>query len=368
MRSVALIALVVIVLQITACSSVSQEQRAQTPPPTSAPAAAGWYELHFTTPRYPDVPAAHQGGLDARLVQLMDQATKTLDVADYDFDLADVADSMARAKERGVTVRMVTDSDTLNDTRNKSIQAAFDKLKKAGIPIVDDQRQEIMHNKFTVVDGEWVQTGSWNYTDGDTYRLNNNMAILHSRELARNYTTEFEKMFVKRQFGPKKDKGVPSPSLRLEGVKVENYFAPEDDVAQRIIATLRQASSSIHFMAFSFTHDGIGQVVSDKARAGVQVSGVFETTGSNTPYSEYTRMKQEGLDVYQDGNPYSMHHKVFVVDGKVTIFGSFNFSENADRGNDENLLIVEDAAFAKPFEEEFERVLAQAKNPPERRR
>ena len=77
--------------------------------------SGAWYELHFTAPLYPDNPANHTGGLDVHLVALMDKATKTMDVADYDFDLADVADAMARAKKRGVIVRMVTDTDTLTN-------------------------------------------------------------------------------------------------------------------------------------------------------------------------------------------------------------------------------------------------------------
>ena len=44
-----------------------------------------------------------------------------------------------------------------------------------------------------------------------------------------------------------------------------------------------------------------------------------------------------------------MHHKVFVVDDRYTVFGSFNFSDNADRSNDENLLIVDDPGFAQAF-------------------
>jgi phosphatidylserine/phosphatidylglycerophosphate/cardiolipin synthase-like enzyme len=60
---------------------------------------------------------------------------------------------------------------------------------------VGDNRQPIMHNKFTVVDQAVVQTGSWNYTDGDTYHLNNNMIVISSKELAANYTAEFNKMF-----------------------------------------------------------------------------------------------------------------------------------------------------------------------------
>ncbi len=192
-----------------------------------------------------------------------------------------------------------------------------------------------------------VWTGSWNFTDGDTYRLNNNAIKIMSPELAQNYTAEFEKMFVDRKFGPNKPAGVPHPVLTIGGVNVENYFAPEDEVADKIIARLSQAKQSIHFLAFSFTHDGIGQSVIDRAKAGVEVSGIFERTGSETEFSEMGRLKSAGLDVMQDGNPYPLHHKVFIIDGRTVIFGSFNFSENADSSNDENLLIVDDPALAQ---------------------
>ena len=61
-----------------------------------------------------------------------------------------------------------------------------------------------------------------------------------------------------------------------------------------------------------------------------------------------------------------MHHKVFVVDGRTTVLGSFNFSEGADRDNDENALIVEDPTFASLFEAEFQRMLGAAKAAPPR--
>jgi hypothetical protein len=72
----------------------------------------GWYRLYFTAPKYPDNPANHRGGLDEKLVALIDTATTSVDVAAYDFDLANVADAMVRARGRGATVRMVTDTDT----------------------------------------------------------------------------------------------------------------------------------------------------------------------------------------------------------------------------------------------------------------
>ncbi len=169
-------------------------------------------------------------------------------------------------------------------------------------------------------------------------------------------------MFNQRKFGPGKAKQATDTSLTIAGTPVTTCFAPKGNCADLIIATInREAKQSIEFMAFSFTHDGIGKAIIDKHQAGASVVGVFETTGSQTQYSEYGRMKQAGLEVYTDGNPYVMHHKVIILDGRTVIAGSFNFSANADDDNDENLLIVEDRDLASAFRTEFARVLEQAK-------
>ncbi|HWP29887.1 MAG TPA: phospholipase D-like domain-containing protein [Chloroflexota bacterium] len=341
---------------------------AEEPSAAAGPAAGDWYAIYFTEPKYPDRPETRHGGIDERFVVFIDGAQRSLDIAVYEFDLDNVAEALVRAQHRGVAVRMVMDSDTLENTRDEATRQAVAKLRGAGIPIVGDGRQAIMHHKFAVRDGEEVWTGSWNFTSGDTYRLNNNAVRLRSRELAENFTAEFRKLFEARQFGPQKPKGVPHPSIAIGSARIETYFAPQDGVAGRVAARVREAQQSLHFLAFSFTHDGIAQAVLERAQAGVAVSGVFERTGSETRFSEFGKFKQAGLDVYQDGNPYAMHHKVFIIDGRTVLFGSFNFSDSADRDNDENLLIVDDPGFAQAFEQEFERVLALAKNPPQRER
>ncbi len=349
---------------------VAQPSQPSTPAPNpedqATPAASqqpeDWYDIYFTTPRYPDKPEYHHGGLDTQLVAFINSAQETVDIAAYDFDLENVASALSKAVARGVRVRMVTDTDTLTND-NPQIQKAFDILKQAKIPIVDDQRGPIMHDKFVVVDTQAIWTGSWNFTDGDTYHLNNNAIKIASRELAQNYTAEFEKMFVQRSFGPRKPAGGTTPLVKLHGVQIENYFAPEDGVEAKITDRLAQAKQSIHFMAFSFTSDAIGAAMRARAKAGVSVAGVFETTGSGTQYSEYGKMRKAKLDVLQDGNPYVMHHKVIIIDGRTVIFGSFNFSNNADKDNDENLLIIDSPTLAGLFEAEFQRVREVALNP-----
>jgi phosphatidylserine/phosphatidylglycerophosphate/cardiolipin synthase-like enzyme len=149
--------------------------------------------------------------------------------------------------------------------------------------------------------------------------------------------------------------------LEIGGARVQTYFSPDGGVGNTVAGLVSGAQSRVHFLAFSLTHDGIGQALAERRRAGIEIQGVFETTGSNTEFSELARLRGAGAQVRQDGNRYSMHHKVMVLDDQRTIFGSFNFSRNADEENDENLLVVDDPRFAALFDAEFKRVWDEAR-------
>ncbi len=320
-------------------------------PPAKVPGA--WYQVYFTTPRYPDQESDHQGGIDGHLVQLIDGAQRSVDVAAYELNLDTVAAAMLRAKGRGAAVRLAIDTDNLEEE-------AVQRLKQGGIPVVDDRRGAIMHDKFVVVDGRYLWTGSWNLTVNCTYRNNNNAILIDSPALARNYQAEFAEMFERHQFGPGSPSSTPSPQVTVDGTLIESYFAPEDHVAERIAAVVGHAQKSIRFMAFSFTDARIGQLLVERARAGVAVSGVVEKRGSEDKSAQYGPLRQAGVDVLQDGNPYVMHHKVIVVDESIVITGSFNFTGSADRDNDENVLIIHSPDVARLYLEEFQRVRQQA--------
>jgi phosphatidylserine/phosphatidylglycerophosphate/cardiolipin synthase-like enzyme len=339
----------------------SSSSLASEPPPGAE--ATGTFKIYFTVPKYPDNPANHHGSVDDKLTAFINTAKLSVDMAIYQLDLANVTQALIDAKKRGATVRVVTDIDSLNDPKENP---AFLKLQSEKIPVVGGNPNGIMHDKFVVVDKQAVWTGSWNFTDNDTYRYNNNGGMIQSPALAQNYTATFEKMFVDKKFGAQRKPGGTTSKLTINGINIENYFAPEDKVADKVVARLKTATKSIDFMAFSFTDDAMGEAIITRAKAGVLVRGVFENTGSETQFSEYGKMKNAKLDVWQDGNPYLMHHKVFIIDGKTVIFGSFNFSASANEDNDENLLIVDDPTLAGQFTAEFGRVYEQAKNPPKK--
>jgi phosphatidylserine/phosphatidylglycerophosphate/cardiolipin synthase-like enzyme len=335
----------VLAVAASACEGTADTARlALTQPPLSP--AATWYRLYFTGP----TPDRLEGGIPEAIAASLDAARNTIDVAIYQLDLPVIANALIRAKARGVRVRLVTDTD--------SMETPFiQDLRKAKIPVVDDRREALMHNKFVVIDQATVWTGSMNFTENDAYRNNNNYLEISSSQLAENYTQEFEEMFVRREFGAASAADTPHPLVRVNGIWIENYFAPEDGAAAHILEALKSAKTNIYFMAFSFTRADFAEALIEKARAGVAVQGVFERrqiqAGGDNVWNALT---EAGLDVRQDGNRYNLHSKVFLVDQQMVVTGSYNFTQSAEKQNDENVLIIHDADMARAYRAEWQKV------------
>lgn len=323
-------------------------------PPQPA-SAADWYELYFTNPACPPE-AERTGGLDEIIAADILTAQTQVDVAVYDLDAAPIVDALIDLEKRGIPVRVVTDTD------NASL-SSINRLRRNGISVVEDKRSGLMHDKFVVIDGRILYTGSLNLTTNGIYCNNNNLVRIESSRLAENYSAEMDEMYVQRLFGPDSPNATPREQLTIGGVQIENYFGAEKEISPIIARAAARAQSEILFMAFSFTDDQIGEAMLGRADAGVALRGVFETVGVDSGFSYFPKMdttRAPNVQVRLDGNPRVMHHKVIIIDRQTVIFGSFNFSDSANRRNDENILIVHDPAFANYFVEEFETVWQEA--------
>lgn len=323
-----------------------------TPIPTEVPPGGGWYAVYFTDPMDPST-STLRGGPDSNLVKDIDEAQYSVDIAIYRLDLWSVRDALIRAHRRGVTVRMVIESDHILEAEIKDLEAA-------GIPVVGDRREPLMHHKFVVIDGLVVWTGSMNFTVSGAYRSNNNLICIRSSRVAQNYTREFEEMFIEGRFGALSKPNTPSPKVTADGVLIETYFSPDDGVATRLVDVLRDATSSIDFLVYTFTSDILAEVMIARAQTGVVVRGVMERGQASNPGSEYERLRNAGLDVRLDNNPGNMHHKVIIVDGILVITGSYNFSHTAEESNDENVLILYDVDVGTKYLQEFEDIFEAA--------
>ena len=316
--------------------------------------SGSWFELYFTDPTN-SLSSQKTGGVDQPLAAAIDSAKLSVDVAIYSLSLNSIRDALLRAQDRGVQIRMVMESENLDRSDPQ-------RLIEAGIPILGDRREGLMHNKFTIIDGSEVWVGGMNYTDSGTYEDNNVIMRIRSTKIAENYTKEFEEMYVDDKFGDNILAETPNPRVTLDGTPVDTYFSPDDGVQAILLDILGGAQESIYFMAFSFTSDELGEVICERAEAGVTVAGVMdEDQVKSNQGTEYDAFRQAGLDVYIDGNPGQMHHKIMVVDESIVIVGSYNFTNSAETRNDENLLVVYDEKLAAQFLKEFERIYGQAK-------
>lgn len=338
-------------------------------------ASGEWYNLYFTRPLNTSDRSRHTGSqVEAAVIQSIDAAQTSIDGAFYELNLESVAEALVRARQRGVTVRLVVDDEAtvLEETLHPE-DSALDILEDAGFTLYCedegatpssydmrcDDRSALMHHKFMIIDGAEVWMGSMNMTHNGVYNNNNNFIKLRSVRLAQNYQYMFNLMFDEGNFNLRgaDSYDVPNRNLRVSGIPIETYFSPDDGdiLEQRIVEVIQGADETVYVMVFNMFLDDIGDALRERAQNGVQVRGVFENTGSIAG----EQMAKVGcIDpnwVRQDGNPDVLHHKVIIVDNRIVITGSFNFSVNARDNNSENVLIIESPELAQQYIAEFER-------------
>ncbi len=316
----------------------------------------GWFQLYFTSPINTTDESRFTGApIENAMVKVIDGAQQKIDLAAFQFNSQPVTDALLRAKNRGVQIRMVVDG----DFTMKSPDSTIDQLETVGISIVSDgTRGAYMHDKFMVIDGQYVWTGSTNFTVNDIYNNNNSSIFIRSTQLAQNYTDEFNELFAK-QFGITSPNTVANPSINLNGTQIETIFEAEGDLPTRLVQLIN-SSNSIRFMAFSLTRTDLMNALLARMQAGADVMGIVEASGRRFSKPLFCG----GLDIKQDGNPDVLHSKNFIFNGQTVVIGSFNFSDSAANQNDENTLIITNPDIAQAYLQEFARRWAEAQTVP----
>lgn len=339
--------------------SGSGTEPAQQPPPI---AQSGDIEIYFTSPSltYPDVPRNRvPPPHELALIADIDSAIGSIEFATFEYNLVSIAEALARAEARGVTVRLALDRESVASPPMGKWAGIVEDAK---IPIAWEDSDAFLHSKFLIVDRKLVWTGSWNATINDTYRNNNNLLRLSVAALVENYSAEFEQLFAR--IGSTSKKPItPYPQVRVGDVQIANYFSPQDSPERYVVERIAQAKESVRFLTFSFTSDLITEAMIARQEAGLRVEGVMEQRNAEGVGSEYGKLRMAGIEVLRDGNCYTMHHKIIIIDERTVITGSFNFTARANELNVENLLIIDDPAIAARYSEEFARVWRQAESP-----
>lgn len=306
--------------------------------------------------------------LEAKIIEEIDKAKSSIDLAVYELNLPLVAQALAKKHQDGVTVRVIVDNDYSRSFINLSAAGinqldqrdrqkyeelvqlvdlnqdqelspteiaqrdALTLLHQAGVQVIDDtadgsKGSGLMHHKFMVIDHETVLAGSTNYTLSDIHgdfsnpetRGNvNHLLQIQNAQVANLFREEFNYMWGLPELGinPKFALAKPwrSPqSFSWQDTQITIQFSPtssgqtwSDSTNGLIGKTIDDATKSVDLALFVFSAQELADILQQKQEQGITIKGIFDPGFAHRYYSEMLDML--GATLYSHCQPEANNH------------------------------------------------------------
>ncbi len=311
------------------------------------------YEVILTAP-YCDVCTAadkdvlrSQSPITNRVVELIEGAERSVDVAQFTFSVREIEAALIAAHGRGVAVRVAMNA---GQDRDGSLSR---RLVDAGLDVrfVTGRQNPgrydgLQHAKFMLVDETTLLTGSNNWSSTGTSINEENTIVVRGASADDPMVAGFQ-CHYDAIWGANPDAAVACSNEEVA-------FTPGTAAMRGLRDAIRASTTSIDVLMHHFT---FGDLVKELAKAqerGVQVRVLLnaadreEHRGSKwdrlVAAGGSIRYKQNNADAYQ-----LMHHKLAIIDGRILMNGSGNWSGSAFFNNFENYVRYEDPRVTNPF-------------------
>ena len=140
---------------------------------------------------------------------------------------------------------------------------------------------------------------------------------------------------------------------------VEVHLSPGNDCRNAIRERMLKAEKKIRAMTCCLTDPEIIDELLAAKKRGVSIE-VLAGDMNLDKYSEIEKLLKVKIPVRVHDKPGMMHHNVAIIDDKIVITGSYNWSVEASE-NCEDLLIIEDREIAAEYNNVFNRIFSEAK-------
>ncbi|XP_004065734.1 mitochondrial cardiolipin hydrolase [Oryzias latipes] len=124
----------------------------------------------------------------------------------------------------------------------------------------------------------------------------------------------------------------------------------------RLLHYILSASSSLNVCVFSFSEVNLSRALLLLHSRGITIRVLTDRDYSAINGTQIGVLRKAGICVRCDRTSVHMHHKFAVVDERLLITGSLNWTQTAVQRNKENILITEDPELVQPFVKEFQRL------------
>jgi len=138
--------------------------------------------------------------------------------------------------------------------------------------------------------------------------------------------------------------------------KTEVYFSLYDNPQKTIIRNINQAEAFINIAMYIFTDREIALPLAKARERGVKVRLYLDKDQVDYKYSQSRFLVQKGVKTRISTNNYNVHNKFAIIDNRMLITGSYNWTFSANNRNDENLLIIDDSGVIARYQNQFEKL------------
>ncbi|XP_028314186.1 mitochondrial cardiolipin hydrolase [Gouania willdenowi] len=129
-----------------------------------------------------------------------------------------------------------------------------------------------------------------------------------------------------------------------------------DTSFSRLLRHVLSASSSMDLCIFSFSNMDLCRAVLALHRRGVTIRVLTDKDYAAITGSQIGALRKAGICVRCSVGSGYMHHKFTVLDGRLLITGSLNWTLSAVQGNAENVVVTDQPELVQPFMKEFHRL------------
>ena len=142
---------------------------------------------------------------------------------------------------------------------------------------------------------------------------------------------------------------------------VSACFVPAQVCVDSIVAAINAAGSSIRVQAYGFTSAPILSALTAAKGRGLDVQVILDKSndrtsrkdaggagdeeaprhGSRSRYTGATYMANAGVPVFIDYQPAIAHNKIIIIDQRLVVGGSYNYTASAEHRNAENVTFID---------------------------
>ena len=326
--------------------------------------------------------------LEDVLVSAIDAARTSVDYAMFSPRSTKIAQALKRAADRGLKVRAVIDE---SQSQSEYFKPFVDWLALNGVevktlsgpngPESDFPMAEKMHNKFMILDGKLVETGSANHTKRASLDNYENTHFLDDATDAAGFNFHFKHLWaVARALEAPASATIPTdeqlredilhptvtpapppaPSpIELPAAKTLTFrgreyptsaFRPYEPVAEHVVAAIDAAQKTVRISVYQFEQQSVLDALRRAKKRGVKVevvldrghvyvTGTSHEGGPRKPRPMVVELVKSGFNLLLLKGQGSgiMHNKFLIVDDTLLEGGSYNYTDQSENDHFENV-------------------------------